>query len=441
MKSYVIASIAALGGFLFGYNVAVLSGAILFINHQFHLTDGQTEVVVASFLFGAIVGALLAGKGVSHFGRKKIIILTALLFALGALLTAFAATIHMIIWGRIIVGLGIGGASMAVPLYIAEMSPPNKRGFFVSFNQMMITAGICIAYLVNLSFAHHELWRYMLGIAVIPSVMLGIGMLFLPETPRWLLQKGEAKKAENVLLFLHPEELARFEFNEMQQTLHVQEKKAPLFVKKLSIPLLIGIALALFQQVTGINTIIYYAPTIFKMTGLESNVTAILATAGIGIVNFVMTLVAIQLIDRLGRRLLLLIGVAGMILSLGVLGLSFYFASPSALLGWTTTLCLIFYVASFAISLGPIFWLLIAEIYPLSVRGKAMSVATFINWSANLLVAITFLTLIKTLGQANTFWLYGLISIGCWLFIYFVVPETKGKTLEEIEQFWNPKSR
>lgn len=437
MRNYTLALIASLGGFLFGYNAAVMSGAILFIQTQFQLTDVQTEIIVSSFLFGAIAGAFLSGGGVSYFGRKKMLIFTAFFFLVGALITAFAHSQATIIVGRIIVGGAIGAASMVVPLYIAELSPPGKRGFFVSFNQVMITAGICIAYVINLLLARHELWRQMLGIAAIPAAILGIGMFFLPESPRWLIAEGLEEKAKRILNAFHKPELAAIEFAEIERSLQEIPTKAPLLTQRNFIPLLIGVALAIFQQITGINTIIYYAPIIFKMTGLESNITAILATTGIGLVNFIMTLVAIQVIDRLGRRPLLLIGVGGMVLSLGALGLTFFISMPSSALGWATAICLVVYVASFAISLGPIFWLLIAEIYPLSIRGKAMSLATFVNWGANLVVAISFLTLIQHLGQANTFWLYGVISIGCWFFILFLVPETKGKRLEEIEKLWS----
>ncbi|MCC5832648.1 MAG: sugar porter family MFS transporter [Chlamydiales bacterium] len=441
MKSYIIAIIAAIGGFLFGYNTAVMSGAILFIAPEFHLSDLKIEIVIASFLFGAIFGSMLCGKGVGYLGRKKTLILTAFLFLVGALMTFFATNIGPLIAGRVVVGLGIGAASMTAPLYIAELSPHLRRGFFVSFNQVMVTFGICVAYLVNLILAPDMLWRYMLGAAVIPALLLGTGMFFLPESPRWLIKKGKINKAQKILLSIHSKELAHLELEEITLSIQSQKKKVPLFSRKYFIPLLIGISLAAFQQITGINTIIYYAPIIFKMTGMQTDISAIVPTLGIGIVNLLTTLIAIQVIDRLGRRPLLLIGVGGMILSLGVLGIAFYVAAPSPLLGWLTALCLFFYVASFAISLGPIFWLLIAEIYPLSIRGRAMSLATFTNWSANLVVAISFLTLIQLIGQASTFWLYGFISIGCWFFIFFLVPETKGRTLEEIERFWNRKKR
>lgn len=437
---YVIASISAIGGLLFGYDTGVVSGAILFIREDFHLSDLQTEIVVASILFGAIFGALLTGRWTYYLGRKKLIILGAFIFAAGTLLSALAQSISTIIGGRILLGFAIGGTSMVVPLYISEMSPPKIRGLLVSLNQVMITAGIFISYLVNLYFAEYGLWRYMLGVAILPAILLGIGMLFLPESPRWLLRQGLENRARAILFYIHSAELAELEFNEIKMTVQPDQRiRPPIFQKKYFIPLIIGIGLAIFQQITGINTIIYYAPLIFKMTGLQSNVIAILATAGVGLVNLLMTLVAVQLIDRIGRRPLLLFGVGGLFFSLWMLGLSFFITSPSPLLGWITAICLFLFVASFAISLGPIFWLLISEIYPLAIRGRAMSVATVVNWVANLLVTVTFLTLIGHLGKAYTFWLYGIITIGCWLFIYFLIPETKGRRLEEIEQSWKNK--
>lgn len=435
---YFVAFISALGGLLFGYDTGVISGAILFIRRDFHLTNVQIEVIVSAILIGAIIGAVVAGALTDRFGRKRVIIGAAILFAIGGLISAFAPQMGTLIAGRIFLGLAIGTASMTVPLYISEMSPPAIRGFLVSLNQVMVTAGILLSYLVDLSFASSGMWRYMLGLAVVPALLLGIGMFFLPESPRWLIKQGLLQKGREILNRLHSPPLAEMEMKEIVASLDVHNYgMISLFQKKYALPLTIGIGLAIFQQVTGINTIIYYAPIIFEMTGLSSNVNAILATVGVGIVNFLMTLVAIQFIDRVGRRPLLLIGLAGMILSLGSLGLAFKLAQPSPLLGWITALSLFVYVGSFAISLGPIFWLLIAEIYPLSVRGKAMSLATFMNWGANLVVGITFLTLIQSFGSSNTFWLYGFITIGCWLFTYFLIPETKGKTLEQIEDLWD----
>lgn len=439
---YLIAGISALGGLLFGYDTGVISGAVLFIRPDFHLNNVQTEVIVSAVLFGAIIGACFAGNLADHYGRRKVIILAACVFALGGLISALASSTEILIGGRILIGCAIGVASMVVPLYISEISPPPIRGFLVSLNQVMITAGILLSYLIDLSFSDSGMWRFMLGLAVIPSILLGIGMFFLPESPRWLIKSGYEKKAQAILNRLHTSQYADAEVREINLSLQSETVEKPSLFQALYRPaLIIGVGLAIFQQITGINTIIYYAPMIFQMTGLSSSVTAILATTGVGVVNFLMTLVAIKFIDTKGRRPLLLIGIMGMFLSLLVLGAAFKWIHPSPLLGWVTVLGLVVYVAFFAISLGPIFWLLIAEIYPLTIRGKAMGVATVVNWAANLAVGITFLTLIQYLGNAYTFWLYAIVTIGCWLFTYYLVPETKGKTLEEIGESWKLKNK
>lgn len=433
---YLIALIAALGGLLFGYDTGVISGVILFLQQEFQLTNFLIELIVSSLLVGAIIGAIIAGKLVSRLGRKKVVILAACLFFLGTLIFTIAHSVTTIIIARTLLGIAIGASSFAVPLYIAELSPPSIRGFLVSLNQVMITAGIFISYLINLYFAEHALWRWMVAIAAIPALLLGIGMLFLPESPRLLYQKNKKDQARKILMAIHGERLTEFELSQIAVSVHHTLKRPPLFQKKFAIPILIGVFLAIFQQITGINTIIYYAPIIFKLTGLTSNVVAILATAGVGLVNLLMTLLAIRFIDRLGRRPLLLTGITGMVLGLLCISLSFAFAKPSPLLGWITAGSLFLYVASFAIGLGPIFWLLIAEIYPLSIRGRAMSFATMINWAANLLVAISFLSLLHYLNPPRTFALYALLTILCWFFVYFFVSETKNKSLEELEKRW-----
>jgi sugar porter (SP) family MFS transporter len=277
----------------------------------------------------------------------------------------------------------------------------------------------------------------MLGLAVIPGIILGGGMLFMPETPRWLIKHGRLTDARAVLERIRGTSDVHYELDQMQSASSQSSERghwSDLWGPAVRPALLVGVGLAILQQVTGINTVIYYAPTIIQSAGIPSASGAILATAGIGVVNVVMTIVSMWLIDRVGRRPLLLIGTAGMIVSLGVLGL--IFALFGGLAAWVAVVCLMAYVASFAISLGPIFWLLISEIYPLKIRGLAEGTAAATNWGANLLVSLTFLTLLNALGPSRTFWLYGLLAIGSWFFSYYFVPETKGRTLEEIEQAW-----
>ena len=434
---YVVTGVSALAGLLFGYDTGVISGAILFVKKQFALSSTLEEVVTSVVLLGAVIGAAAGGTLADRFGRRKTIILAAVIFILGAMGTALAPTVILLVAGRTIVGIGIGIASFSAPLYISEVAPANIRGSLVSLNQLAITVGIVVSYLVDYALSGISGWRWMFGLAAIPATILGVGMFFLPDSARWLVSQGSVDKARAVLERIRATtsvdvELREIKKSEQQQTGEWTELLAPLVRPAL----IVGIGLAILQQVTGINTVIYYAPTIFQFAGLTSAAVAILATVGVGIMNMLMTLVAIRLVDRVGRRPLLLTGLAGMILSLGVLGLAFLLPNLSSALGWIAAGSLALYVGSFAIGLGPVFWLLISEIYPLKIRGLAMSIASIANWGSNLIVALTFLTLIQVVGRPGTFWLYGLVGVGAWLFAYSMVPETKGRSLEEIEAHW-----
>ena len=432
-----VAALSALGGMLFGYDTGVISGAILFIRQDFALSDFTVGLVVSAVLIGAVIGAAIGGDVSDHFGRRKVIIAAAVIFALGAVGTATVPDVSLLILGRIAVGIAIGIASEVTPLYISEMSPSRMRGSLVSLNQLAITIGIVVSYLVDFALSAFQAWRYMLGLAAIPAIILGIGMLPLPDTPRWLINHNEADKARKVLKRIRGKDDVEGEVKEIQDGLKKQRGgRAELFNPMVKPALIIGVSLAIFQQVTGINTVIYYAPTIFQFAGITSASSAILATVAVGVVNVIMTIVAIMLLDRVGRRPLLLIGLAGMIFSLGLLGAIFFLPSLLSSLGDLAVIGLMLYVASFAIGLGPVFWLLISEIYPLRVRGLAMSIASEANWGSNLIIALTFLTLVQVLGQSGTFWLYALVGVGAWIFAFLLIPETKGKTLEEIEEHW-----
>jgi MFS transporter, SP family, galactose:H+ symporter len=426
---------AALGGLLFGYDTGVISGALIFIRTKFGLSTFQQELVVSVVLIGAAFGALSGGRLADVFGRRFMLLITALIFVIGALVCAAAPSLAMLAIGRLIVGLGIGLATSTVPIYISEVSPPQTRGWQVSLFQLAITIGILAAYLVDYVFSGSSRWRWMLGLAFVPGAILGLGMIRMPESPRWLAERGQSHLARRVLARIRGTENVESEWLEIQKALAEADERghfSDLFNPSVRMALVTGIGLAIFQQVTGINTVIYYAPLIVQSAGISTASGAILATAGIGLVNVIMTIVAMWLMDHTGRRPLLLIGIAGMILSLGVLG--FVFRMPTGgVLAWPAVVTLMVYVASFAISLGPIFWLLIAEIYPLKVRGIAEGSAAGVNWAFNFLVSITFLTLVEVLGPSLTFWLYALLAIASWVFSYYLVPETKGRTLEEIE--------
>jgi SP family galactose:H+ symporter-like MFS transporter len=433
----VIAGISALGGLLFGYDTGVISGAILFIQKDFGLSAMQEEIVISAVLLGAVIGAAVGGTLADCFGRRRVLILTAVIFALGAVGTALAPDVVWLIAGRMIIGAAIGVASFTAPLYISEVSPVNIRGRLVSLNQIALTAGIVISYLVDYALAGSRGWRWMFGLAAIPAAALGIGMLFVPESPRWLVSRALPEQAQAVLRRIRGTADVADELTEIQSSLKRQGGRWSELLSPLVRPaLIVGIGLAIFQQVTGINTVIYYAPTIFQAAGFASAPVAILATVGVGVVNVLMTVAAMLLLDRVGRRPLLLSGLVGMVLSLGALGLAFALPNLQRQLGWIAVGSLMAYVGAFAIGLGPVFWLLISEIYPLKIRGLAMSLATVTNWSVNLFVALTFLTLIQLVGRPGTFWLYGLVGVGAWFFAYRLVPETKGRSLEEIESHW-----
>jgi len=436
---YVAAVFAGLGGLLFGYDTGVISSAELFLKKEFALSPFALEVIVSGVLAGAAAGALVGGRLADLFGRRALLIVTASIFAIGAILCAAAGSPAILIGGRIIVGLAIGLSSGTVPVYISEVSPPASRGWTVSLFQLSITVGILLAYIAGYALAAIEGWRWMFGLAIIPAVVFGLGMLFLPESPRWLVKQGKIGDARGVLQKIRNTPAVEDELSEIERSLELtteQGRLSDLLHPSLRAALIVGLGLAVFQQVTGINTVIYYAPIIIQTAGIPSASGAILTTAGIGLVNVLMTVVSMWLIDRVGRRPLLLTGIAGMVLTLGILGLSFQVSAHNGALAWVAVVSILLYVASFAISLGPIFWLLISEIYPLRVRSSAEGLSATFNWGSNLVVSLTFLTLLQTIGTSRTFWLYAVLAVGAWIFSYYLAPETKGRTLEEIEAFW-----
>lgn len=433
-----VSAISALAGLLFGYDTGVISGAILFVRKDFLLSTFQEEVVVSAVLLGAVAGAAFGGKLADALGRRKLLIQVAILFIIGAIGTALASTPTLLAIGRVVVGIAIGIASFTAPLYISEVSPPAIRGKLVSLNQLMITLGIVVSYLADYGLADKEAWRWMFGLAAIPALILLIGLFFVPESPRWLMGRSREDEARAVLQRIRESSDVSAELAEIKEDLSLQEGGwRELLNVSLRRPLIIGIGLAIFQQFTGINTVIYYAPTIFQLAGLHSASAAILATVGVGVVNVLLTIVALRILDRAGRRPLLLWGLVGMVISLGVLGAAFLLAGSSPIVAWLAVISLALYVACFAIGLGPVFWLLISEIYPLKIRGRAMGVATMMNWSSNLIVALTFLSLLHSLGRSATFWLYAVVGILAWFFVYRLVPETKGRTLEQIDASWH----
>jgi SP family galactose:H+ symporter-like MFS transporter len=435
---YFAVGIAAVGGLLFGYDTGVISGAILFIKMQFSLSATMEEIVVSAVLVGAVMGAAIGGALTDRFGRRKLIILAGIIFTVSAFGTALAPAVTWLIAARVVSGIAIGIASFISPMYIAELVPAKFRGSLVAVNMLAITTGIVVAYLVDFAFSSIHGWRYMFGLAAIPSIALVIGMWLLPDSPRWLISKSKTDEARRVLQRVRTASDVGPEIADIQKSMEKQGVGGVegLFQPLLRMPLIVGLGLAVFQQITGINTVIYYAPTIFKFAGIAATGPAILAGAGLTMVRWFFHVMAIFLLDRVGRRPLLLVGVAGQVVGLAILGAAFHFQQLASLKSYVAIGALVTYVACFAFGLGPIFWLLISEIYPLKIRGAAMSVVTVTNWALNLVVAVTFLTLVGVLGQAGTFWLYGAIAVGAWIFFYLLVPETRGKSLEQIEEHW-----
>jgi sugar porter (SP) family MFS transporter len=465
----VIAVIAATGGLLFGYDSGVISGALLYIKQDpILLANGQEvmperiqEWIVSIVLVGATIGAISSGRLTDLYGRKKIIFYTAILNAVGTLLSALATSVSILLLARALVGLAIGVASYAVPLYISEISPARVRGTLVSLNQLAITVGILASYLVNIGFSDlpadwsawgiGEGWRWMLMIGFFPALILGIGMIFLPETPRWLMSASHESNAQRVLRKIgeiNPSKVA----GEIKESLAKEEKAGwrELLVKWVRPALIIGIGMAILMQVTGINTVIYYSPTILQKAGFVAEGDAILAALPIGIVNVVFTVLALFLIDKWGRKPLLYLGLAGMAIALFVLGFSFLFhETVGDALQWLSLGSMVIYIPFFALTLGPVGYVIMSEVFPTRVRGLGMSVALFFNWVANFVVANTFLSLASALtaegnqititgepgpNPGGAFLVYAVIAILGIIFVLRMVPETKGHSLEEIEQ-------
>jgi MFS transporter, SP family, galactose:H+ symporter len=438
------AAIAALGGLLFGYDTGIIASALLYLKHDLHLDAFEQGLVVSAVPVGAIAGAAISGPAADKYGRRIMITISSVVFIIGALVSAFAGDLAVLTGARVLVGIAIGVASAAAPVYISEVAPPDSRGQLVSFFQLMVTVGILLAYVVGLIFTPSHAWRWMLGLGCVPALALALGMLRMPQSPRWLVMVGHDYEARAVLFKIREGSIDDLE-HEIEE-IHESLDTHPGAWKELLQPavraaLVVGVGMAILQQITGINTVIYYAPTIVQYTGVHSSSAAILAAVGVGIVNTGMTVVAIRLLDRRGRRPLLLVGTGGMVVALVALGAAFLGGGTPSTLGAIVAIgSLMVYVAAFAISLGPIFWLMNAEIYPLNVRSKAAGIGTMANWTFNFIVSLTFLVLLDALGRTGAFWLYAVIGLFTTWFCWKLVPETKDKTLEQIESIFQERA-
>ncbi|HEX3900745.1 MAG TPA: sugar porter family MFS transporter [Mycobacteriales bacterium] len=431
-----IALLAALAGLLFGFDTGVISGAQLYITKDFHASTSTQSWYVGALLLGACVGAGAAGYLADRYSRKLTIIGAGLIYIVAALWSGLAQGSGSLIAARAILGLAVGAASFVGPLYISEHVPPRLRGGTVSFNQFMITTGILMAYIVDYAFKDvTNNWRWMLGLGALPGIALTIGMLFVPHTPRWLLEAGHEDEAREVLEHTRGARAVDKEVGEVKDVLSSQRRAglSSLFAADTRPMLLVGLGLAFFQQAVGVNTVVYYAPTILKYTGLSAN-QSVTEALSVGITNVVFTVVAIALLDRIGRRVLLITGTVGLTVALVVLGAFFQSNTMQADASWVAVVALVVFIASFAIGLGPVFWLMISEVFPLRVRSQAMSVCTIVNWAANFVISYYFLTLVADIGRPATFWLYAGFGVLAVAFFAFRVPETKGRSLEQIER-------
>ncbi len=445
----VILLVVVMAGALFGYDQGVISGALWGVTKEFALSPLLLEVVTSWVTLGALCGSLVGGELADRIGRRKAVLAAAALFILGAIIQAFGPATAVLVLGRFIVGTGVGVAAVAAPLYSAEMAPPAWRGRFVSAYQLAITIGIFLAYLIDQLLSSAGEWRLMLGISAAPALILLPVALAAPESARWLVKQGRRDEAFKVLNRLHPGEDNRGTMTVIEQSLAADAETASwaeVFYRRWRRPLVIALGLAIFQQITGINAIIYYANQIFAEAGFDSPAAQTMATTwAIGAVNVAATFIAIAYIDRIGRRPLLLIGLVGMGISLTVVGFAIWLRDTSLFtgwlsVGWVTLVALVVFITSFAFSLGPVVWTVINEIFPGHIRGRAVAVATGANWGANFLVSQFFLTLIHGIGIAGSFWLFAFFCVVSWIWIYRKLPETKGRSLEQIEQFWSKEA-
>lgn len=452
----VMAIVAAMGGLLFGFDTGVISGAIPFLQQDFGLTDGTIEFITTAGLIGAIVGALIGGSVTDGLGRRKVLILSGIIFGVGALWSGFASNATSLILARLFLGVAIGTASFAVPLYIAEISPTKVRGTLVSLFQLMITIGILVSYFSDFLFANESdvtCWRPMFYVGVIPALILLVGMIFMPESPRWLFANGRGEEAMAVLVKTEgdgAQDVADSINNEIAKDRQNTSTWRDLFRKEWKYPLIIAVGIMFIQQFVGINTVMYYSPKIFQMAGFDGSVAAIGASIGVGAINVIATLLSVYFVDRIGRRKLFFIGMTGMVISLTLLAGSFI-ADFGDAGKFVTVGCTLLYVTFYAVSVGPLGWLIISEVFPQKLRGKGSSIGSLSVWVFNSIVTFTFFKIAKLLSvpgtevvvggetlanPAGSFLFYALIAALGMIWGWFFMPETKGKSLEAIEEHW-----
>jgi sugar porter (SP) family MFS transporter len=427
------ASAAALGSFLLGYHSGVLSGALLWVRDDFRLNSFEQGALVSLLPLGAMVGSIVAGRLADAVGRRRTLVLDAALLLIATGLTAVAPSYGVLMTGRVLAGFGVGVASSVVPVYLSELAPPGMRGRLVTVHQLQITVGILVAYVVNLIFAGSDSWRALFVVGLVPAAALLVGMLRSPETPAWLDARGRSDLARQVIRAVATSDETERLLEDIRRTRGLQQRRmSPAeLVRRARPALVIGVTLAALQQLSGINAIIYYAPAVMEKTGLSSSA-SILASVIIGAINVAATVVSFRLVDRTGRRPLLLASLLGMVVSLVALGAAFHLSlGPAG--SWLALISILVYITAFAVGLGPLFWLLVAEIFPADTRAAGMGVSTAMNWFSTFVVGLAFLPLVSVIGQGPTFWIFAAVCVLALLFVNRLVPETKGRTFVEID--------
>ncbi|MFD0793627.1 sugar porter family MFS transporter [Mucilaginibacter litoreus] len=445
LKLSTITLVASLGGFLFGFDIAVISGVLPLIEKQFHLTAAQEGWFVTSGLVGCIIGVAFSGELSDRMGRKVPLLLSAVLFLLSALGCAFMPSLFWVIAARLLGGVGIGVASNVVPLYISEIAPANIRGRLVTYYQLAVTLGILVAYLSNATLVSYvetsggsgyfqkEIWRAMLGLGAIPAFLFLLGLFAVPESPRWLMQKGRKSQAANIRSQLYG--------NEENQGMVEKVADAPqgsykeLFAPGMRKALLIGILLPLFSQFSGINAIIYYGPSILSNAGISLS-NSLMSQIIFGLANMLFTLIAIWKVDSWGRRPLYLYGTAGAAITLIATGVCFYTGATTSI--WLL-ICVLAFLACFAFSIGPLKFVVASEIFPNAIRGRALAISIMVMWIADAIVGQLTPILLHSIGSSGTFWFFSFFCIIAYFVVYKLLPETKGKSLEHIENYWKEK--
>jgi sugar porter (SP) family MFS transporter len=430
-----VSFIAGLGGILYGYDMGIIAAALIFVRQSFTLSTQMQEIVVSIVLVGAMSGALVGGSIADRIGRRATLLWGGWIFLVGSLLAPLSPNVATLIVARAMLGIAIGFTSVTAPVYVSELSPPESRGRLIGLYQFALTLGIALADLVGYWLAGGHAWRWMFGIGALPAALFIILILPLPESPRWLFAQNRIAEAQTVLHSYTNEAGARLLFEDIRSALEIKVERrwASLWGPAARKSLFIAVGFTVLQQVTGINTIIYYGPQIFSRAGITSDKNAIFATLLVAITNVLATIIALVLVDRVGRKPLLYGGVGGMTVSLLLLAYSFHNQTAfGAAPGMVATICLMIYMTCFAASMGPIAWILVSEVFPLQVRGRGVAAATLGSGASNFLVSLTFLSLIKTVGDSLTFIIYGLFCVVTLLFVRLVVPETKGRELESI---------